>query len=74
MGFDPISIGLMVGMGALAYGASQKKTPEPSVIAPPAVQPGGGVDVGKKVRKYRPAAQLFKNDDLRLGMAGKLGM
>jgi hypothetical protein len=33
----------------------------------------GGKKTGQTLRKYRPAAQLFKDEDLRLGIAGRLG-
>lgn len=75
MGFDPASlalIGSLVAGGVTAYTASQNKPPKPKVIAPAAIA-AGGEDVAKKVRKYKPA-QLFKDEELRLGMTGKLGM
>jgi hypothetical protein len=34
----------------------------------------GGPETRKKRRKYPAAAQIFPDEDLRLGAAGKLGM
>ena len=74
MGFDPVTIGLIVGMGYMGYQASQaSKTPSPKTPGAPPAPVEGGASEGKKVRKYRPAAQMFRDEDLRLGVAGRLG-
>jgi hypothetical protein len=75
MGFDPFSIAGIIAAGASTY-ASTRKKPSPDVPTPgaPAAPVTGETDAGKKVRKYKPPTQLFKDEDLRLGSAGKLGM
>ena len=76
MGFDPISVGLMVGLGAYGAASANKDRPrrEPmSQLPATPVEGGFQADAGSKARKYRPAAQLFKDEDLRLGVAGRLG-
>ena len=40
----------------------------------PAAPVDGVENTAKKIRKYRPAAQVFQDEDLRLGMGGKLGL
>jgi hypothetical protein len=50
------------------------KTKDPPTPGVPASPVSGDDKTGKKRKMYRPAAQLFKDDDLRLGSAGKLGM
>ena len=72
---DPISIGLLAAsIGGGVYVASQNKSPRPKTPGPPPAPVTGETDAAKKVKKYRPAAQLFKDEDLRLGSAGKLGL
>ena len=75
MGLEAITVGLMAGsLGLGIYGATQKSKKSAPVGVPPAPVAGTEDKTGKKRRAYRPAAQLFKDDDLRLGSAGKLGM
>jgi hypothetical protein len=77
MGLDPVTIALIagtVGAGASVYAASQNKPPSVKTPGAPPAPVEGGVETGKKIRKYRPAAQLFRDEDLRLGGAGKLGL
>ena len=73
MGFELLAAG--IGAAATIYGATQarKKPGAPSPGAPP-VPVDGGPDAAKKRKAYRPAAQLFRDEDLRLGVAGKLGL
>lgn len=77
MGMDPVSLGLLassiVGAGVGIYGAVNK--PKIPKMGPPPVPVEGGTEAEtKKVRKYRSAAQLFRDEDLRLGAGGQLGM
>lgn len=75
MGLEAITVGLMAGgLGLGLYEAAQKPKKPAPVGVPPAPVDGTADATGKKRRAYRPAAQLFKDDDLRLGSAGKLGM
>ena len=71
MVLEAITLGL--GMGAGIYGMTRKSPTPPATGAPPTLQTGGP-DAAKKRKAYRPAAQLFKDEDLRLGTAGKLGL
>jgi hypothetical protein len=57
-----------MGMGLFD---SPPKPPKPS---PAPIMTEGGPETRKKRRKYPAAAQVFKDEDLRLGAAGKLGM
>lgn len=57
-------------MGSALFG----ETPTPPTPGPPPVPVEGGPEQRKKQRKYREPAQVFKDEDLRLGAAGKLGM
>lgn len=75
MGTEALLIaGLAMG-GYSAYKAATAKAPSPQTPGAPPAAVEGGYDpgVGKKTRKYRPAAQMFRDEDLRLGVAGKLG-
>jgi len=87
MGLDPITIGLgatllggplagaVAGGGALAYGLMNKKKDRkapPAPVAPTRVESQENTGRSRD-KKYRPAAQVFKDEDFRLGMAGKLG-
>jgi hypothetical protein len=74
---DPITLGLAISsIAGAGVGISQalKKPPKPKPVSPPPT-PDNAVGVeGKKIKKYRPAAQLFRDEELRLGVGGKLGM
>ncbi len=70
---DPATIGLLVGLGGTAYSMTRKTPPMPKPGPPPTLQEGEPL-AKKKPRKYRPAAQVFRDEDLRLGPAAKLGM
>jgi len=76
MGLDPVSWALIaggVGAGATLSSVAKKAPTAKTPGAPPApVDAGEGA--GKKRRVYRPAAQLFGDQDLRLGIGGKLGI
>jgi len=61
MGFNPIE---------MLFG----KAPKPKPIEAPPTPIEAGEETAKKRRQYRPAAQVFKDEDLRLGMSGKLGL
>jgi len=78
MGFDPISWAMIasaaVGAGTAIYGATRKSPGAPAPGAPPAPVEGGPETLAKKRKAYRPASQLFRDEDLRLGAAGKLGL
>jgi hypothetical protein len=74
MGLDPISIALMAGAGAGLYSMSQKKAPKSPTPGAPPIPVTPGEEITKARKKYRPAAQVFKDEDLRLGSAGKLGL
>ena len=75
---DPVTIGLLasaaIGAGASVYSASQNKVPNPKTPGAPPAPVTGETDVGKKRKAYKAPAQLFKDEDLRLGAAGKLGL
>jgi hypothetical protein len=74
MGLETITAGLMLGGLGLGVAQAMKKPPKPKPVSPsPTPDSGIGVE-GKKVRKYRPAAQLFRDEELRLGVGGKLGI
>jgi hypothetical protein len=62
--------------GAGIYGATQaaKKPPTPKTPGATPAPVTGETDLPAKVKKYRPATQMFKDEDLRLGGAGKLGL
>jgi len=73
MGLETLFYAAMIGgAGYSAYTASQQESPKPITPSPPPTSPK---DVGRKpLKKYpRGPAQLFSDDDLRLGVAGKLG-
>jgi len=73
MGLETLAyMAIIGGAGYSAYTASQQKAPEAITPSPPATEPK---DMGRKpAKKYpRGPAQLFSDDDLRLGVAGKLG-
>ena len=72
MALDSVTRGLLGGLipGLMDVGKG-KNVPTPGVPASPV---SGDDKTGKKRKMYRSAAQLFKDDDLRLGSAGKLGM
>jgi len=76
MGLDPVSWALIAGgLGAGATVASMgKKAPTVKTPGAPPVPVDAGEGASKKRRVYRPAAQLFEDQDLRLGIGGKLGM
>jgi hypothetical protein len=60
---------ILMNLAGPASEPTEPKTPG----APPA--PVDGVeDTAKKVKKYRSPAQVFGDEDLRLGMGGKLGL
>ena len=71
MGFELLAAGL--GAAATIYSAT-RKSPTPRISPAPVPQEGGPESMAKKRRAYRPAAQLFRDEDLRLGPAGKLGL
>jgi hypothetical protein len=70
--------GVVAAGGAAAAGllTNKKKdkngAPVPVGPAPTPVEQTG-TSVGKKTRKYREPAQLFTDNDLRLGAGGMLG-
>lgn len=75
MGLEAVTAGLLAGsLGLGIYSATKK----PKAAAPTGLPPApidGTLDAsGKKRKAYRPAAQVFQDEDLRLGAAGKLGM
>lgn len=72
MGFEAIAIA--AGLGALGYSAMSKKTPNPKPTGAPPTPIEAGEETAKKRKQYRPAAQVFRDEDLRLGMSGKLGL
>lgn len=78
MGADPITGPLLyIAMaGASAYAASEqrKSAPKPKTPGAPAAPVDSAEETAKKRKAYRPAAQMFQNEDLRLGAAGKLGL
>jgi hypothetical protein len=62
MGKDPLEL---FGLGG---------TERSDVIVPPVVPKSQAEEpTVKKGRKYRPSAQIFADEDLRLGAAGRLG-
>jgi len=71
MGFEAIPLAIMAAAGV--YGATQSKASKPKPVAPVAAPVGGEEITSKKRKQYRPAAQLFSNEDLRLGISGRLG-
>jgi hypothetical protein len=66
----------LIGAGASvgAAAAAPKPPKPPDKPGPPPAPAEEGPEAGKKVKKYKSPAQLFKDEDLRLGGAGKLGM
>lgn len=78
MGFDPISIGVGLALagGATAAMSAANKAPRPKPVNPPVMQTplGSEGEIGKRRKRYPAAAQIFGDEDLRLGTAGKLGM
>jgi len=66
----------LAGLGFSAYSgykASRQKPKSPPVSPPAVPQSGEEAEQKTKVRKYRPAAQLFSDEELRLGRGGRLG-
>ncbi len=81
MGFDPASLmayaaiaSAAAGVGSAAYTMTRPSPKAPPKPGAPPTPVEGGPETGKKRKAYRPAAQLFKDEDLRLGAAGKLGL
>ena len=93
MGFDPITIGLVYGLGSAVAGpaaglvaaggaavagtlSGQGEGSSKTYNAPPLAGQGQqkGESLGPKKRRYRPAAQVVRDEDLRLGASGKLGL
>jgi len=73
MGLEELAYAAIIASaGYGAYATSQQKAPKAITPSPPATEPK---DMGRKpAKKYpRGPAQLFSDDDLRLGVAGKLG-
>jgi hypothetical protein len=67
--------GLALSAAAGIYGATQAgKRPNPKTPGATPAPVTGETDLPAKVKKYRPATQMFKDEDLRLGGAGKLGL
>lgn len=76
MGLDPVSwalIGTAAAGAYSAYSASQNKPPEARPSSPPAIVSTQGPDMAKKRKQYKPAAQIITDQDLRLGVSGRLG-
>jgi len=77
MGADPFSLALLATTAFSGYSAykQSRKKPEATVMTPP-TEMVDETDTGKKkTKKYpRGPAQLFNDEDLRLGVGGKLGM
>jgi len=76
MGMDPFTIAEIGIMAVSAYGATKSKKPrDPAPVHTTVTKTAGEQKGGaRQVKKYRPAAQTFGDDDLRLGMAGRLGL
>jgi hypothetical protein len=70
MGMDPME--LLEKTTFLGFLKKKAPTPKTPGVAPIPVTPGE--ELTKSRKKYRPAAQVFKDEDLRLGAAGKLGL
>ena len=68
-----ITAGLSAG-GAVAAASMAPKPQKPKTPGAPPAPKTGGPETGKKGKKYKPAAQLFKEEDLRLGGSGRLGL
>lgn len=64
----------VMAAGGVAAAASMPKPPQPKTPGAPPAPKEGGPDTGKKVKKYKAPAQVFKDEDLRLGQAGRLGL
>ena len=72
-----IAVPLIVGglsAGASVYATENAPKPPKPEKSAPAAPSDGGPGAGKKVKKYKDPAQVFKDEDLRLGQAGRLGM
>ena len=63
----------MVALGVAGGLANALQRPSKPVPQGPPATPQAAETPTTRIRKYRTAAQLFRNDDLRLGAAGKLG-
>jgi hypothetical protein len=74
MALDSVTRGLLGGLIPGLMDVDVGKGKNVSTPGVPASPVSGDDKTGKKRKMYRPAAQLFKDDDLRLGSAGKLGM
>jgi len=60
----------LAGLGFSAYSgykASRQKPKSPPVSPPAVPQSGEETDAKTRVRKYRMSAQLFDDDDYKLG-------
>lgn len=68
------AIAAVAGAGAAIYGATQNKPPKPKVAGAPPTAVDTTQDAQKKRRQYRSATQMFPDQDLRLGSAGRLGL
>lgn len=74
MGWETIAaIAAVAGAGTGIYSAT-KRPNVPKSSPPPVPVEGGDEPEARKVKKYRSAAQMFRDEDLRLGAGGKLGM
>lgn len=71
MAFGPMTFPLL-GLGLAAYSMTRKPPPVPKPGPPPTMQEGEPT-TKHKPRKYRPAAQVFSDEDMRLGPVGQLG-
>lgn len=74
MGIEAIALGALAATGVGTSIAGMMNKPKPPTPGAPPTPQTGGEETGKKRKAYRPAAQLFKDEDLRLGTAGKLGL
>ncbi|MFH0981886.1 MAG: hypothetical protein V2A79_10135 [Planctomycetota bacterium] len=57
-----------------AYAASQNKPPKPKTAGAPPTAVDATAGAQKKRRQYRSATQMFGDEELRLGSAGRLGL
>ena len=65
----------LMAAGSIYAATNQPKPPKPKTPgAPPTAAEGLDETAKKRRRKMPPAAQMFKDEDLRLGTSGKLGL
>ena len=60
-------------LGVGVYQATQSKKPDSPKAPSPVVAPVDDTADRKPAQKYRPAAQVFGDDEFKLGLGGKLG-